>query len=61
MSRFRLKKTDVTKRLKNLAEILIGHKNIENSEIDVVVTSTAVTKDNPEVLAHSQKFLSFPA
>ena len=38
-----------------MAEILIGHKNIENSEIDVVVTSTAVTKDNPEVLeAHSQ-------
>ena len=59
-----LKETDVTKRLKKLgAEILIGHKkeNIENSEIDVVVTSTAVTKDNPEVLAaHSQKIPVIP-
>ncbi|MFH0947379.1 MAG: UDP-N-acetylmuramate--L-alanine ligase [Elusimicrobiota bacterium] len=59
-----LKETDVTKRLKKLgAEIKIGHKkeNIENSEIDVVVTSTAVTKDNPEVLvAHSQKIPVIP-
>lgn len=57
-----LKETDVTKRLSECgAKISIGHKkeNVvgkdssggENSKIDVMVTSTAVTKDNPEVLA----------
>ncbi|MDD5686813.1 MAG: UDP-N-acetylmuramate--L-alanine ligase [Elusimicrobia bacterium] len=49
-----LRESDVTKRLKKLgARIEIGHRkeNIENSVVDVVVTSTAVTKDNPEVVA----------
>lgn len=59
-----LKETDVTKRLKKLgAEIKIGHRkeNLEYSNVDVVVTSTAVTKDNPEVLtAHSQKIPVIP-
>ncbi len=59
-----LKETDVTKRLRKVgAEIKIGHRkeNLENSGIDVVVTSTAVTKDNPEVLAaHSQKIPVIP-
>lgn len=59
-----LKETDVTKRLKKIgAEIKIGHKkeNLENSDVDVVVTSTAVTKDNPEVLAaHFQKIPVIP-
>ncbi|PKM92953.1 MAG: UDP-N-acetylmuramate--L-alanine ligase [Elusimicrobia bacterium HGW-Elusimicrobia-4] len=59
-----LKETDVTKRLKKLgAEIKIGHRkeNLENSNIDVVVTSTAVTKDNPEVFAaHFQKIPVIP-
>ncbi len=47
-----LKKTDVTEHLKAIgAKIYIGHsaKNIKNAE--VVVTSTAVSKDNPEVIA----------
>lgn len=47
-----LKKTDVTNHLKNIgAKVFIGHKagNIKNAE--VVVTSTAVRKDNPEVVA----------
>ncbi|MEW6557489.1 MAG: UDP-N-acetylmuramate--L-alanine ligase [Elusimicrobiota bacterium] len=49
-----LKETDVTRRLQKLgAKICIGHKteNVKNSQIDVVVTSTAVTKDNPEVIS----------
>lgn len=47
-----LKKTDVTEHLKAIgAKIYIGHdeKNIKNAE--VVVTSTAVSKSNPEVVA----------
>ncbi|MCL2485557.1 MAG: UDP-N-acetylmuramate--L-alanine ligase [Endomicrobia bacterium] len=47
-----LKKTDVTEHLKNVgAKIFIGHnaKNIKDAE--VVVTSTAVNKSNPEVVA----------
>ena len=47
-----LKKTDVTDHLKKIgAKIFIGHnaKNIKNA--DVVVTSTAVSKTNPEVVA----------
>ncbi|MDO8735124.1 MAG: UDP-N-acetylmuramate--L-alanine ligase [Elusimicrobiota bacterium] len=59
-----LKETDVTKRLRKVgAEIKIGHRkeNLENSNVDVVVTSTAVTKDNPEVLAsHFQKIPVIP-
>src|SRR3989339_1268085 len=59
-----LKVTDVTKRLSRLgADIKIGHKksNIENKNIDVVVASTAVIKDNPEVLAAiSQKIPVIP-
>ena len=47
-----LKKTDVTEHLKNIgAKIYIGHnaKNVKNAE--VVVTSTAVSRANPEVVA----------
>ncbi len=47
-----LKKTDVTDHLKAIgAKIFIGHdeKNIKNAE--VVVTSTAVNRNNPEVVA----------
>lgn len=47
-----LKKTDVTEHLKAIgAKVFIGHdaKNIKNAE--VVVTSTAVSKTNPEVVA----------
>ena len=47
-----LKKTDVTERLKAIgAKVFIGHdeKNVKNAE--VVVASTAVSKNNPEVVA----------
>ncbi|MDR2425702.1 MAG: UDP-N-acetylmuramate--L-alanine ligase [Endomicrobium sp.] len=47
-----LKKTDVTEHLAAIgAKIYIGHdeKNIKNTE--VVITSTAVSKSNPEVMA----------
>jgi len=47
-----LKKTDITEHLKAAgAKIFIGHdeKNIKNAE--VIVTSTAVSKNNPEVAA----------
>jgi len=46
-----LRESDTTKRLAELGgEIIIGH-NAENiTEVDVVVTSTAVKADNPEVV-----------
>ncbi|MCW8893532.1 MAG: UDP-N-acetylmuramate--L-alanine ligase [Deltaproteobacteria bacterium] len=46
-----LRESDTTRRLADLGgKILIGH-NAENiSEVDVVVTSTAVKADNPEVV-----------
>jgi len=59
-----LKETDVTKRLAELgAKIAIGHKaeNISVFKPDVVVTSTAVGKDNPEVtISHSKKIPVIP-
>ncbi len=48
------KETDVTERLRNLgADISLGHdeKNIDIFNPDVVVTSTAIDKRNPEVIA----------
>lgn len=50
-----IKKTEITQHLKDLgAKIYIGHsaENIKN--IDVVVTSTAISKDNPEVIQASK-------
>ena len=45
-----IKKTEVTQRLKELgAKIYIGHKKENIKNVDVVVTSTAISKDNPEV------------
>lgn len=45
-----IKKTEVTQRLKELgAKIYIGHKAENVKNVDVVVTSTAISKDNPEV------------
>ncbi|MBN1383548.1 MAG: UDP-N-acetylmuramate--L-alanine ligase [Elusimicrobia bacterium] len=59
-----LKESDVTKHLAGLgAKVKIGHKkeNIEDAPADVVVTSTAVKKDNPEVVAaHSRKIPVIP-
>ncbi|GHT16038.1 hypothetical protein AGMMS49573_04350 [Endomicrobiia bacterium] len=51
-----LKKTDVTEYLKAVgAKIYIGHscKNIKSAE--VVVTSTAISRNNPEVVAALKK------
>lgn len=53
-----LKDTETTKRLSGLgAKIAMGHKaeNISDFGPDVVVTSTAVSKDNPEVTAAKAK------
>ncbi|MDR1122619.1 MAG: UDP-N-acetylmuramate--L-alanine ligase [Endomicrobium sp.] len=53
-----LKKTDIIKHLKSIGAIIfIGHKasNIKNS--NVVVTSTAISKNNPEVLAALKKHI----
>lgn len=47
-----LRENNITRRLTGLgADIIIGHdaKYIEN--VDVIVTSTAITEDNPEVVA----------
>ena len=57
-----IKKTGVTQRLKELgAKIYIGHnaRNIKN--VDVVVTSSAISKDNPEVIqALKDKIIIIP-
>ncbi len=46
-----LKESDITRRLAALGgEIAYGHRAENLSEVDVVVTSTAVRADNPEVL-----------
>ncbi|MDR1103739.1 MAG: UDP-N-acetylmuramate--L-alanine ligase [Endomicrobium sp.] len=47
-----LKKTDITEHLKSIgAVIFIGHKAANIKDADVVVMSTAISKDNPEVVA----------
>ena len=47
-----LKETDVTRRLRTLgASIFIGHRAEHMEGAHVVVTSTAVSSDNPEVIA----------
>ncbi len=57
-----IKKTEVTQRLKDLgAKIYIGHKAENIKNVDVVVTSTAISKDNPEVLqAVKNKIIIIP-
>jgi UDP-N-acetylmuramate--alanine ligase len=51
-----LKKTDVTKHLKSIgAVIYIGHKEKNIKDANVVVTSTAISKDNPEIVAALKK------
>ncbi|MDR0822788.1 MAG: UDP-N-acetylmuramate--L-alanine ligase [Endomicrobium sp.] len=47
-----LKKSDATEHLKEIgAKIFIGHKAQNIKKASVIVTSTAVDKDNPEVIA----------
>ncbi len=57
-----IKKTDVTQRLKQLgAKIYIGHHAKNVKKVDVVVTSTAIPKDNPEVIqAVKNKIIIIP-
>ncbi len=51
-----LKESDVTRRLVQLgAKIQTGHKEDNVTEVDVVVTSSAVKKDNPEVVAAKRR------
>ena len=46
-----LKKSDITERLKSLGAIVhYGHEKENLNDADVVVTSTAVKRDNPEVM-----------
>ncbi len=51
-----LKESDVTRRLVQLgAKIQTGHKEENVTEVDVVVISSAVKKDNPEVVAAKRR------
>jgi UDP-N-acetylmuramate--alanine ligase len=50
-----LKSSDITDRLKSLGGVIYeGHRADQISRADVVVTSSAVSRDNPEVLAAEQ-------
>jgi UDP-N-acetylmuramate--alanine ligase len=50
-----LKSSDITERLKSLGGVIYeGHMADQISSADVVVTSSAVSRDNPEVLAAEQ-------
>ncbi len=51
-----LKESDVTRRLVSLgAKIEVGHKEENVTQVDVVVISSAVKKDNPEVVAAKKR------
>lgn len=51
-----LKESDVTRRLVSLnARIAYGHREENLTDVDVVVISSAVKKDNPEVVAARRK------
>jgi UDP-N-acetylmuramate--alanine ligase len=51
-----LRESDTTRRLAELGgRIFVGHAASNLTEADVVVTSTAVRKDNPEVVAAREK------
>ncbi|MDO9528520.1 MAG: UDP-N-acetylmuramate--L-alanine ligase [Syntrophales bacterium] len=53
-----LNETELTKRLASLGtKISYGHRASNLEDADVVVTSTAIEKDNPEVLAAHQRHI----
>lgn len=53
-----LKASDVTRRLADLgAEVMIGHSGLNVREAEVVVISSAVSDENPEVLAARRDFI----
>lgn len=54
-----LRESDTTRRLRELGgEISIGHSEENVSGVDVVVTSTAVKSENPEVLAAHREHIA---
>ncbi len=54
-----LRESDTTRRLRELGgEITIGHSEENISGVDVVVTSTAVKADNPEVVAAHREHIA---
>ncbi|HVN24389.1 MAG TPA: UDP-N-acetylmuramate--L-alanine ligase, partial [Syntrophorhabdales bacterium] len=53
-----LRETETTERLASLgAEIFYGHKEDNVTQVDVVVVSSAVKSDNPEVKAAKSRFI----
>ena len=53
-----LRKTDTTDRLEKLgAKILYGHKKENVQDVDVVVISSAVKQDNPEIQRAKEFFI----
>ena len=53
-----MKETEVTRRLQSLgAKVSYGHRRENLKEADVVVTSSAVRKGNPEVQAAEERFI----
>ena len=53
-----LKASEITRRLTDLgAEVVIGHGGVNVSGADVVVVSSAVSDDNPEVVAAHRAFI----
>ncbi len=57
-----LKESDIIRRLQKLgATVAIGHRGENLGVADVVVTSSAVRRDNPEILAaHARKIPVIP-
>ncbi len=54
-----LRDSDTTRRLADLGgEIMIGHQAENIQEVDVVVTSTAVKADNPEVVEANKRHIA---
>lgn len=53
-----IKRTEVTERLEKLgAEIAYGHRSENVSDVDVVVVSSAIKNDNPEVIRAKEMFI----
>jgi len=53
-----LRKSDITARLEELgAQVLYGHQQENVQDADVVVTSSAVRQDNPEVLEARRRII----
>ncbi len=54
-----LKSSKITRRLEGLgAQVYIGHRAENVRKVDVVVTSSAIPADNPEVLSARQRLIA---